>query len=327
MGSKFGKEGEDTPIPPKDPLVTTVILEDGYSVVAPGDMYRMSECAPGRREPSSPGLHNLHESVIARTLDPPVDFDSHPEPRRRAMLWDHAAEATRHALRNVPAGSHINACANSGPHNTKLESQSPWTTVPGASAGLLYVATFRDRRSIHPAWRQIAVPIRPDEGRLLASVRLLPAVTGGRSDLAFTVTNLTNPTVALQNMNIVKDNPSLRYGAVANSWKPTNLGCWFHHGAMWENEYDTFRASFAWDGDLYGWDEAMLLTRKPIVVITEERPEWRSVYWYSETVLKDVTWLRGAEKDGILHGGLQETTKREDVVRWDREGIPGGRYN
>lgn len=207
----------------------------------------------------------------------------------------------------------------SGPQNDNLEKLPPWTAVPGAAIGLLFVATFRD--DIHPGWRQIATPIRQDEGRLLAGLRLLPACTG-RHDLTFTLTNLTHPTIPVQRMNLVRDHPFLTYGAVANSWKATNFGCWYHHGCIFEADYNVIRASFAWDGDLYGWDEAIAYTRKPVVIITDSKPPRRFDYWQPKTVYRGVTWLEMV--DGVLHGGYQEVTKRSDVIKWDKEGIPGG---
>lgn len=239
------------------------------------------------------------------------------------MLWDKAAKAIREALSDIPAGSHVVVCANSGPHNAGLESLPPWTTVEGAITGFLLVAQFRDnaKENLHPTWRQIAIPIDPTEGRLLAGLRLLPAVTG-RGDLTFTTTNLTNLTVPPQYMNIVKDAQQLRYGCVANSWKATNLGCFYHVGCLFSDEYDIFRASFACDGDLYGWDEAVLCTRKPVSVITGKKPAHRFDYWYADTVLHGVTWLQSV--NGKLRGGLQDTTTRADLVEWDKTGIPGG---
>ncbi|KAH8588819.1 hypothetical protein B0O99DRAFT_600467 [Bisporella sp. PMI_857] len=325
---KFGEEGTNTGPAPKSNLANTINLPDGHSMVAPDTMYRINELMPRRREPSFPGLHNLHESVIARTLSPPgipvgIAISKIKEVDRRAKLWEIAAEATRQALDNIPPGSHVVVCANSGPYNAKLEKLPPWTTVAGAVTGILMVAEFRDEltEDVHPSWCQVATPIWSHEGRLLAGIRLLPAVLG-RHDLTFTITNLTNPTVAIEHMNIVRDEPLLQYGAVANSWKPTNLGCWYHPGGIFEKEYEVFKASFAWDGDLYGWDEAMIYSRKPIAIITDSKPNRRFCYWQPETVLENVTWYQIV--DGKLHGGLKEKTTRADVIEWDEYGIPGG---
>lgn len=164
------------------------------------------------------------------------------------------------------------------------------------------------------------MPINHDEGRLLAGLRLIPAVAG-RRDLTFVLTNLTHPTVAPHRMNLVRDHPLLSYGAVANSWKATNFGCWFHAGRVFEADRDAIRASFAWDGDLYGWDEAVAYTRRPVVIITDASPPRRFDYWQPNTVYQGVTWLRMV--DGVLVGGYQETTTRADVINWDENGIPG----
>lgn len=245
--AKYGMPGKNTGPCPKSNAVDTITAADGFGMIAPGGMYRIDELRPGRREPSFPNLHNLHDDVFARTLNPSMAFPAdRPELGHRAAVWDVAAVATREALKKIPANSHINICANSGPYNGKLESLPPWTTVRGAAIGLLFVAEFRDdtHEQVHPAWRQIATPITPSEGRLLAGLRLLPAIVG-RTDLTFTITNLTNPTIKPEHMNLVRDAPQLKYGCVANSWKATNLGCFYHVGGLYADEYNIFRASFA----------------------------------------------------------------------------------
>ncbi|KAK7968000.1 uncharacterized protein PG986_002277 [Apiospora aurea] len=258
---RFGKQGVNTkPSPTAGPLKTK-ICDDGYPVVAPGDMYRMDELQPGRREPQFPGLHNLHESVIARTRDPPAmdEIMADTSKRRRA------------ALQEIPHGAHIAVVSNSGAKAgqlaDQLEESPPGAMIPGATVGLIFVAEFRDERTsgIHPAWRQIACPIRATEVRLMAGLRLLPAAVAARPDLTFTVTNLTYPTILP------------RYRGL-----PTNLGCFFHPGGLWSGEYDVIRRSFACDGDLYGWDEAVLYTREPVAVIAPTvgaKPQRRFNYW------------------------------------------------
>lgn len=318
LGGKFGMQAtKNTKPSPGATLARTIVLPDGYTSISPDDMYRLNELAPGHREPQFPGLHNLHESVIERTII--QQHFEQPAQVRRSILWDIAAEAVVDALKGIPAGSHINICANSGPQDDKLEKLPPWAAVPGAAMGLLFVAQFRE--DIHPGWRQIATPINEDEGRLLAGLRILPAVIG-RRDLTFIITNLTHPTIHVHLMNTVRDHPFLTHGALANSWKATNFGCFYHHGCVWSSDYKTIRASFAVDGGLYGWDEAVAYTRKPIVIITDAKPVRRFDYWQPTTVYRDVTWLQMV--DGILHGSFQKTTTRKDVIEWDKNGITGG---
>lgn len=110
LGGQFGKAGHNTSPSPGASLAETVILDDGYTSVSTNDMYRINELSPHRREPSFPGLHNLHDNVMARTLNPPAI--SGEGPTRRARLWDIASEAVRNALIGIPAGSHISICAN-----------------------------------------------------------------------------------------------------------------------------------------------------------------------------------------------------------------------
>lgn len=312
--SKYGQEGTNTnPSPGSGRSLKMITQKDGFSMIAPDDMYRIEETHIGRRECSFPGLHNLHESVIARTINPP------PIENHRAVVWDTAAQATREALADIPAGSHVNICANSGPGILEFEKLPPWHKVRGAIAGLLYVAEFRDKGSIHWAWKQVAAPIRCKEGRLLAGLRLLPAVTG-RADLTFHVTNLTNHNVSDEWFNAIRDHPSLTYGCVVNSYRPTNLGCTFFRGLHFESDAHILRASFAWDGQLYGWDEAVLYTRKPVVLLTNVKPERRFQHWQEATILFGVTWYRLV--NGMLVGGYQAETTRAQLVEWDAKGIP-----
>lgn len=336
---RFGKEGTNTQPSPTAAPLHTQICEDGYSVVKPGDMYRLDERSPGRREPRFPGLHNLHDSVIDRTRNPPstqeIMFDTIK--RRRARMWDQVSYAVRAALQEIPRGSHVAVVSNSGAMSgklaDKLEQSPPAAMIPGATVGLLFVAEFRDERTsgIHPGWRQIACPISADEGRLIAGLRLLPAVVTGRPDLTFTITNLTYPTIQPRYRDIVHKaykEGLLKYGSVLNSWKPTNLGCFFHPGCLWSEDYDVIKRSFACDGDLYGWDEAVLYTRDPVAVIAPcdthtEKPRRRFNYWYESTVLRHVKWLQLDDK-GQLRGERVPETRRADVIRWDENGIPGG---
>lgn len=337
LQGRFGKQGTNTkPSPTAQPLKTE-ICEDGYPVVAPGDMYRMDELHPGRREPQFPGLHNLHDSVIERTREPPPlgEIMADPARRRRAAIWDQVSYAVRAALQEIPHGSHVavvsNSGAKAGPLADQLEEGPPGAMIPGAAVGLLFVAEFRDERAsrLHPGWRQIACPIRADEGRLLAGLRLLPAVVAARPDLTFTVTNLTYPTVPPRHRDLVHRayrQGRLRHGSVLNSWKPTNLGCFFHPGGLWRAEHGVVRRSFACDGDLYGWDEAVLYTRAPVAVVAPgagEKPRRRFNYWYAGTVLRDVQWLQ-LDAQGRLCGRRVAETRRADVIRWDEQGVPGG---
>ncbi|KAK8856016.1 hypothetical protein PGQ11_011928 [Apiospora arundinis] len=333
---KFGKQGTNTkPSPTAEPL-QTMICEDGHSMVIPGDMYRMSELHPGRREPKFPGLHNLHESVTGRTRDPPPmhEITSDSVKRRRAWMWDQVSYAVRAALQDIPHGAHVAVVSNSGSKSGKLanelEESPPSAMIPGATVGLLFVAEFRDERTsgIHPDWRQIACPIRPTEGRLLAGLRLLPACVTRRPDLTFTITNLTYPTILAKHRGLVHDaykQGLLRHGSVLNSWKPTNLGCFFHPGCLWSDDYDVIMRSFACDGDLYGWDEAVVYTREPVAVIapSNPKPQRRFNYWYEGTVLRDVMWLQLDDKGRLYGGERVPMTKRADVIFWDGYGLPG----
>ncbi|KAJ0122905.1 hypothetical protein J7T55_011366 [Diaporthe amygdali] len=139
-------------------------------------MYKKEERQPGRREPSFHGLHNLHEFVLVRTLNPPEPFEE--KHKRRKVLWDLGSQAVREALEDIPTGSHVNVCANSGPCSPEYGSLPPWATVPGTDVGLLMVAELWDEKNtgIHPGWRKVAHPIRTEEGQLLAGLRLLAAV-------------------------------------------------------------------------------------------------------------------------------------------------------
>lgn len=320
----YGTPGMNTTKNLKSQRIETVIASDGEPMRKPGFMYRMDEYWPGRRQPEYAHLHNLSSGVLARATQPPMNIEGE-EPTRRKKIWDDAARAAAEALANVESGTHIAVCANSGVFDPKLEAHAPSCLIPGAKIGLLFVAEFRASTDpIHEDWYQIAVPTRPNEGRLLAGLRLIPTVLS-RRDLNYTVTNLVNLSVPYEMRSFIKDHTNLPYGSISNSWVPTNLGCWFHPGGIFSSEYDIFRASFAWDGDLYSWDEATIFTRKPIALITYSKPVRRFDIWTNETAFEKVNWLQLI--DGKVCGGFQEVTRRADIISWDKNRIPEGQVH
>lgn len=298
--------------------VQTAVAGDGFSMLKSDSMYRSNEFHPGRREPRFSGLHNLADSVLERTLNPPRPRGR--EATRRAVIWDQVAEAFRRAVACIPTNSYVVVCSNSGPYDPAFEDRHPADFVPEATCGILLVASCRGRgTNINRGWIQVAVPCSATGGRIFASLRLMPCVAG-RPDLEFMIINLTNRSVAADMVNLPRKH-RLPYGAVINSWRPTNLGNqYFSMGGIWETEYKILRNSFAWDGDLYGHDEAVLYTRSPIIVISDLKPDRRFTYFQSETVFRGVTWLK--LKDSALQGSYVDEIRREDAIRFDKEGLP-----
>lgn len=319
-GGKFGLRGITTAPSPGISDIETVVAEDGFSMLKTDSMYRSNEFHADRREPRFSGLHNLADSVLERTLNPPRPKGR--EAMRRAVIWDQVAEAFRNAIAGIPSKSYVVVCSNSGPYNPDFEDKHPADFIPEATCGILLVASFRGRGSnVNKGWIQVAVPCNSTDGRIFASLRLMPCVAG-RPDLEFMITNLTNRSVAPDMINLPRKH-RLPYGAVINSWRPTNLGNqYFSMGGIWEAEYKKLRNSFAWDGDLYGHDEAVLYTRSPIIIISDLKPDRRFTYFQLETVLRGVTWLR--LKDSVLQGSFINEMRREDAIRFDREGLPVG---
>lgn len=317
-GGKFGMQGTTTAPSPGNSKIETVISEDGFSMLMSDSMYRRNEFHPGRREPRFLGLHNLADSVFERTLDPPRPNSR--ETIRRALVWDKVAEAFRQALTGIPSRSYVVVCSNSGPYNAVFEDRHPAEVIPEATCGILLVSTFRGpQTNINRGWIQVAVPCKATDGRMFASLRLVVTVAG-RPDLEFMITNLTNRSVAPDMINLPRKY-RLPYGAVINSWRPTNLGNqYFSMGGCWATEYTTLRNSFAWDGDLYGHDEAVLYTRSPIVIVSDLKPDRRFTYLRPGTILRGVTWLK--LKGSILQGGYIQEMRREDAIKLDREGLP-----
>lgn len=317
-GGKFGLRGITTAPSPGNSEIETVAAEDGFSMLKSGSMYRSNEFHADRREPRFLGLHNLADSVLERTIKSPRPKGR--EAIRRAVIWDQVAEAFRNALAEIPSKSYVVVCSNSGPYNPDFEDRHPADFIPEATCGILLVAGFRGRgTNINKGWIQVAVPCEATDGRIFASLRLMPCVAG-RPDLEFMITNLTNRSVPPHMINLPRKY-RLPYGAVINSWRPTNLGNqYFSMGGIWEAEYRVFRNSFAWDGDLYGHDEAILYTRSPIIIISDLKPDRRFTYFQLETVLRGVTWLR--LKDSVLQGSSINEMRREDAIRFDREGLP-----
>lgn len=317
-GGKHGLQGTTTAPSPGNSEIETVVAEDGFSMLKSDSMYRSNELHVDRREPRFLGLHNLADSVFERTLNPP-----RPKGRKtihRAMIWDHVAESFRRAIADIPPKSYVVVCSNSGPYNPDFEDRHPADFIPEATCGILLVASFRgSETNISKGWIQVAVPCNATDGRIFASLRLMPCVAG-RPDLEFMITNLTNRSVPANMINLPRKH-RLPYGAVINSWRPTNLGNqYFSMGGIWKAEYGTFRDSFAWDGDLYGHDEAVIYTRSPIIIISDLKPDRRFTYFQLDTVLRGVTWLK--ERDSILQGSYINEMKREDAIRFDVEGLP-----
>ncbi|KAI1265483.1 hypothetical protein F5Y18DRAFT_386694 [Xylariaceae sp. FL1019] len=317
----YGTPGQNTAKPPESQHPETFIAEDGFRMHKRDQMYRMIETMPGRREAEYPHFNNLGLNVLERAVRPPVPIEGEIH-KRREKLWEDVAQATKEALATLPPGTHVAVTANSGPYSEKLEVHPPGKSIPGAAVGLLYVAEFRtEDQEIHEDWIQIAVPVRPDEGRLFAGIRLVPTVLDSQQ-LTFTVFNLTNMSVPLDFRNYIRNHPDLPYGSISNSWVPVNLGCYFHRGGLFREEYDVVKASFAWDGDLYSWDEAIIFTRNPIAVITYSKPGRRFEKLADDTVFEGVNWFHVV--DGQLRGGYQKETRRVDVIAWDKDGIPQG---
>lgn len=303
---------------PGSSKIETLVAEDGFSMLKSDSMYRSNEFHPDRREPRFLGLHNLADPVFERTLNPPTPKGR--ESVRRAIIWDQVAEAFRRAIANIPSKSYVVVCSNSGPYNPDFEDKHPAEFIPEATCGVLLVASFRGSETkINKGWIQVAVPCMATDGRIFASLRLMPCVAG-RADLEFMITNLTNRSVSPDMINLPRKH-RLPYGAVINSWRPTNLGNqYFSMGGIWETEYRTIRNSFAWDGDLYGHDEAVMYTRSPIIIVSNLSPDRRFTYFQAETVLRGVTWLR--LQNSILQGSYINEMRREDAIRFDQQGLP-----
>lgn len=250
-GGRFGLPARMTTDPsPGQPEFKTEIAADGLSMLSSDSMYRINELHPGRREPQFHGLHNLADSVFERTLNPPRPGNR--EAIRRAVLWDYVAKHFRKAVADIPSGSYVVVCSNSGPYNAEFEDRHPADFVPGASCGILLVSMFRgEETNINEGWIQVGVPCKPTDGRLFASLRLMPCVAG-RPDLEFMIADLTFRNIPPKLINLPRKH-RLPYGAITEIWRPTNLGNqYFSSGGFWETEYQTLRNSFAADGDLYG---------------------------------------------------------------------------
>lgn len=329
------------------------IAADGFSMISSDSMYRSNEFHPGRRESRFHSLHNLADSVLERTLNPPCPGNR--EAIRRAVLWDDIAGSFRKAVAVIPSGSYVVVCSNSGPYNAEFEDRHPADFIPEASCGILFVSMFRgEETNISQGWIQVGVYCKPTDGRLFASLRLMVCVAG-RPDLEFMITNLSHPDIPRKLINLPREH-GLPYGSVTDIWRPTNLGTqYFSSGGFWETEYKTLRDSFAADGDLYGHvsticflsiiqicrllecsrnsplqapyhvtntkqDEAVLYTRSPIIIVIDSRPDARFMYFQPKTVFRDTTWLE--IRDFVLQGSYIHEMRREDAVLFDKEGYP-----
>lgn len=322
----YGDQGAELEAAGPAPLLATEHASDGFTMIAKGHMYRSDQFSGGRRDPDTPTLHNLTADVFKRARYCTPCLGEKGE--RQGSLWDQAVDLFKQSVSDLPAKACVVVSADSGPDKKQLL-KAPSELWGPATHGIMFVSTFRDPWDVHHGWAQIALPLEPGEGRLLAGLRTIPQYWG-RSDLFFLSVNALNMNVAFEDRSLAHE-ANLGYASITDQWTPTNMGCHYNQGCIFEPDRDLVRASFTHDGEIYGWDEAILYVRSPVSIITGKPIPWRFNCWRFGTIHTDVTWLGPLESSRgkgpiYLQGLHRKLTTRKDVVTWDRFGFAEGDF-
>jgi hypothetical protein len=149
----------------------------------------------------------------------------------------------------------------------------------------------KKKSGIHDDWDIILLPLRENEGRFLANIRLLPLVCG-RSDVNVTIVNVRGerprPEIARTMEHI-----GIEYGSYGRGWSPVDAGAFWAVGAVFWPDKTEYLGLMGKYGLVYGAEEAFLLRRAPNIVPLDAPDAF--VGWKSFTVVENVTWIQ--EKD------------------------------
>jgi hypothetical protein len=260
-GNVFGMEsdaGVQQHTANADPFQTH-ISDDGFAKVNNDCMWRNSLTEGGLRNPANGTLHDLDPDIFASTREVRPACNA-----RRARLWRLSCAFFRAAVTKMIAGRLVVVTSASTP--PAFVTAHPEELVDGASHGVCFVQKA-NHVVAHPSWQVIVVPLREDEGRLLAGFRTIAAVEG-RTDLNFAIVNGVNtrdhPVDQLRRLA----DAGLGYAAACRQYLPTNNGAMLVAGCIFRADRREFASSFEHYGHVYGWDEAVFATRNPAVLFS-----------------------------------------------------------
>jgi hypothetical protein len=141
---------------------------------------------------------------------------------------------------------------------------------------------------IHPDWDVIQLPLRPEEGRFLAGIRLLPLVSG-RSDVDIVIMNVRGNDVS-RNIARTMNQIGITYGSFGRGYSPVDLGSFFSAGCVFWPDKQECLSFLSKHGLVYGADETWLIRRAPIAVPMDHRFAFHG--WKSCTQVENVTWIK-----------------------------------
>lgn len=294
-----GTGGErGNPHAPPAPRMRNVLNPDGVVTVSPDDMYRSDFTEGGLRHPSNFTLHALAEIVFDYAKDGAPEGGS----ERFRGLWRYTerqlVEATEHLV-----GDHgIIICSWNSAH-APLIRKEPASYVPGVRLGICLIRDDSDVSTAEraPGWIYIAIPLRLEEDRLLASLRVVPAFSSvmANGNIRWVIMNGREEncdTVMVSRLWTA----GLSYGCVVGHMIPTNNGAQYVRGGVFAADEQLVLSSFMHHGAVYGWDEVVFYVRLPIVFVADYRyglcPHLRGPTHWNGTL-----WVSFYEGDALLH--------------------------
>jgi hypothetical protein len=149
------------------------------------------------------------------------------------------------------------------------------------------------KQAVHDDWDVILLPLRPEEGRFLANIRLLPLVCG-RSDVNIVTMNVRGPPPD-RAIARTMESIGILHGSVGRGWSPVDAGAFWAAGAtFWPDKQEYLGLMARW-GLVYGVEEGFLLQRAPNIVPRDCPEAFEG--WKSFTYVEKVTWYQKDEDD------------------------------
>nr|DBA06988.1 TPA_asm: polyprotein [Hypovirus sp.] len=232
-----------------------VHVEDGFYFRAEGTIGRPDQ---GKlRSAEYKTYHNVHPAVVDSAKGKQTDFDENP---RFSRIFDVADAAFAEVSATWRTGDKVVVTGWPWGSNA-VTSKHPGETVRHGVRGLVFCSEASSGY-IHPAWDVIELPLQPTDGRLLATIRLLPLVAG-RSDVDICIVNARVPEQHLTCFECYAFAGTATL--TSNSgWAPVWFGGFAAQGAVWGFDKAICRSHFAKFADVYGADEIFAYVRNPI---------------------------------------------------------------
>lgn len=287
-----------------------LVVTDNWTSYPNDRFYRDDDSAGGLRDISFRTLHNLASKVLTSTLSVVPDTDP-----RRARLWDQTVARWQRVIHAASPGTVavVTACNSNG----IMQGQHPSCVVSDATVGYCFVATIDPQYQVSPDWVIILIPLRADEGRLLASLRVIPAIAG-RTDMDFYIVNGCVGQHPTQELRQIRES-GLGYGSACYNFLPTNLGAQFVNGCIFRADRKEIRSGFIQYGNVYGWDESVFYVRSPTMWFVKGEHKGNvgalseGAVWPNLTVLEnwDYNHMTGHHYDNFSLAHVDEVSNQD----------------